>query len=287
MKYKKFLVTGSLGQLSREVQGILSVRNIDFIAPSEKVWDITDFKKTKEIINEVKPDIIINCAAYNLVDEAEGNPELADLVNNKAVENLAKICKENKIFLVHYSSDYVFDGEKQDLYIEEDLPNPLNEYGKSKLKGELAVKENLSDYLIFRLSWVIGRGKQNFLYKLRQWAEKSKVLKITADEVSVPTYTEDIVNITLTSLEKEITGLFHLTNSGYASRYELAKYFLNKMGAENIIVPVSISNFKTKAKRPMFSAMDNSKISETLDIVIPTWEESTDEFVNIFREEFL
>jgi len=279
MKNKNILITGASGQLSKEFQKILLERNINFTVPSEQEWDITDFEKTKEIINKYKPDIIINCAAYNQVDEAEEKPELADLVNNKAVENLAKFCKENNVFLVHYSSDYVFDGKKQDLYIEEDLPDPINEYGKSKLKGEQAVKDNLSNYLIFRLSWVIGRGKQNFLYKVNQWAKKSKVLKITADEVSVPTYTDNIVNVTLISLERGIRGLFHLTNSGYASRYELTKYFLNKIDAKNIIVSVSISNFKTKARRPMFSVMSNQKISKVLDIKIPTWEEATDRYI--------
>ncbi|MCK4810127.1 MAG: dTDP-4-dehydrorhamnose reductase [Candidatus Omnitrophica bacterium] len=281
MKNNKFLISGASGQLSKEFQKIFHERKIDFAAPSEEEWDITDFTKTRTIINEAKPNVIINCAAYNLVDEAEENSKLAHLVNSQAVENLARICKENKIFLVHYSSDYVFDGQKQDLYVEEDMTNPLNVYGKSKLEGEQAIKECLSDFLIFRLSWVIGKGKQNFLYKLRQWAEKSKVLKITSDEVSVPTYTENIVNVTLLSLEKGITGLFHLTNTGYASRHELARYFINRMGTENIIVPVSIDTFKTKAKRPMFSAMSNLKIKKTLDIAIPKWEESTDKFIRI------
>lgn len=287
MKNNKFLISGASGQLSKEFQKTFAKKLINFASPSEEEWDITDFAKTKEIINKSKPNVIINCAAYNLVDDAEEKPELADLVNSKAVENLAKICKENKIFLVHYSSDYVFDGKKQELYVEEDIANPLNEYGKSKLKGEQAVKDNLSDYLIFRLSWVIGRGKQNFLYKVWNWAKDSQAIKISSDEVSVPTYTEDIVIITLLSLEKGLIGLFHLTNSGYASRYELTKYFLNKMGAKNIVVPVSIDNFKTKAKRPVFSAMSNLKISKILDVSIPKWEESTDKFVKIFREDIL
>ena len=283
MKGKKVLISGASGQLSREFQGILSKRAIDFTAPEEKDWDITDFNRTKEIIKEIKPDVIINCAAYNLVDEAQDNYRLAYSVNSEAVENLAGICKEERIFLVHYSSDYVFDGQKQDLYVEDDMTNPVNVYGKSKLKGEQAIQSISPAYLIFRLSWVIGGGKQNFLYKVRQWAQKSKPLKIVSDEVSIPTFTEDIVNITLLSLKKGIAGLFHLTNSGYASRYELARYFVNKMGLDNIIIPVSINNFKTKARRPLFSPMSNSRIAKTLGISISTWQESMDKFVRKMR----
>ncbi|RKY02943.1 MAG: dTDP-4-dehydrorhamnose reductase [Spirochaetes bacterium] len=282
---RKILISGALGQLSRKFQRILSEEERDFIALDKKDWNITDFKRTKEVINIVKPDVVINCASYNLVDEAEEKPDLAYSVNSEAVRNLADICKKKNIFLVHYSSDYVFDGQKQDLYIEEDKTNPLNVYGKSKLKGEQAIREIISDYLIFRLSWVIGKGKQNFLYKVWNWAQKSKVLKISADEVSVPTFTEDIVKITLLSLEKGIKGLFHLTNSGYASRYELAKYFLSQIGTDNIIIPVSRTYFKTKAERPMFSAMSNSNISKILNVSIPTWQESMVKFIRNFQGE--
>jgi len=287
MMYRKILISGTSGQLSNEFQNILSERGIDFTAPPEKDWDITNSGQTEEIINKIKPDVIINCAAYNLVDEAEEKPDAAYLVNSEAAGNLARICKKNSIFLVHYSSDYVFDGRKQDLYAEDDATNPINVYGKSKLKGEQTIQSILSDCLIFRLSWVIGGGKQNFLYKVRQWAQKSKVLKIASDEASVPTFTEDVVNVTLLSLEKGAAGLFHLTNSGYASRYELAKHFIDKMGSDNIIIPVSVTNFKTKADRPLFSAMSNETISKTLDITIPMWEESLEKYIRVYKKDFL
>ena len=129
MKAKTFLITGSAGQLGKEFKEILPKRDLQFVAPPEAECDITNFVQIKEVISQTKPDIIINCAAYNNVDEAETNPEPAYFVNSKAVENLAKICKEKNIFLVHYSSDYVFDGKKGDLYTEDDTPNPLNVYG--------------------------------------------------------------------------------------------------------------------------------------------------------------
>lgn len=250
----------------------LEKRGLDFIAPAEQESSLTDFEQISQILDQTRPDVVINCAAYNAVDEAEDDPAVAMLVNGAAVENLARQCEERGIFLVHYSSDYVFDGKKQDLYTEEDGPNPLNVYGQSKLAGETAVREIMSRCLVFRLSWVIGAGKQNFLYKLAGWAEKNRVLKISADEVSVPTFTTDVVELTLLSLEKGLSGLYHLTNSGYASRYELARYYLKQQKRENIIVPVAMSSFATKAVRPLFSAMSNEKLTRALGVDIPTWQ---------------
>jgi len=273
MKNKKILILGAQGQLGKEFVSVFKEKELNFTAPSEEECNITNTTRLNEIIENVRPDIIINCAAYNAVDEAEEKSDVAYLVNSEAVSNIAKICREKDIFLVHYSSDYVFDGEKQELYIEEDKTEPINVYGKSKLQGEERIKENLEDYLIFRLSWVIGKGEQNFLHKLSLWAQKNRILKISADEVSVPTFTKNVVEITLLSLEKGLKGLYHLTNSGYASRYELAKYYIKRMELENFVLPVPMSDFKTKAKRPGFSAMSNEKLSNELNISIPAWED--------------
>ena len=284
MKDKTFLITGAAGQLAGEFQNILSKLGLGFVAVERKECDITNFTQTKKLISGVRPDIIINCAAYNSVDEAEENSELAYSVNSDAVRNLAELSKKNNIFLVHYSTDYVFDGEKHESYTEYDVPNPVNIYGKSKLKGEQVVRELLSDFLIFRVSWVVGKGKQSFLYKIMNWAEKNQVLKISSDEVSVPTYPEDIVNITLLSLKKGLMGLYHLTNSGCASRYELAKYIIIKLGLKNTVVPVPMSVFNTKAKRPLYTCMSNERISKELDISIPSWEDGIDKLVKTLEK---
>ena len=270
---KRFLIFGVNGQLGQEFHSYFIKKNISAKAVGRLEADITDFVKVEEIIQEYKPDIIINCTAYNAVDDAEDNKDLAYLINSQAVKNLANICKKQNIFLVHYSSDYVFDGKKGDVYTEADEPNPVSIYGKSKLKGEQEALDILSNVLVFRLSWVIGKGKQNFLYKLTQWAKNNSVLKISSNEISVPTFTNTIVKITLLSLEKELTGLYHLTNSGCASRYELAEKYIQKMGLKNILEPVLMETFSTKAKRPGCSAMSNQKISEALNISIPKWDE--------------
>lgn len=278
-----FLITGSNGQLAKEFQKFFRSHKVKFAAPSESQLDIADFKKTQDVISRLKPTTILNCAAYNLVDDAEGKSSQAFRVNSSAVENLALVCRLQKIFLVHYSTDYVFDGKKGDFYNESDRPNPVNKYGLSKLQGELAIRKNLNQFLIFRLSWVFGQGKQNFLCKVLQWAKKGAILKINSDEVSVPTYTKDVVHATMRALEKNLRGIYHLTNSGYASRYEWAKYFIGKAGLKNTVIPVPSDHFPTKARRPIASLMSNAKISKKLGIVIPPWEDAVDRFVKDLR----
>ena len=279
IKSKVFLLLGAGGQLAKEFQIVAARQGLKLSAPAEEASDITNTNQLEKTVHAAKPDAIINCAAYNLVDEAQAQPSLAFAVNGDAVDHLASLCKKNNIFLVHYSSDYVFDGQKDELYIEEDGPNPINVYGESKLKGEEAVQSQLDDYLLLRLSWVFGMGQQNFLFKLWQWAKKQDVLKISSDEVSVPTYTQDVVNATFLSLEKGLKGLYHLTNSGYCSRFELAKYFFEKMQLKNKLVPTPQSEFNLKAKRPAFSAMSNGKLVRRLKKEIPDWKDAVDRYV--------
>ncbi len=279
----KYLVLGKKGQLGREFVKVLSqnskVKLFSFARPE---LDVTDTKKVQALITKIKPDVVINCTAYNLVDLAETNFFDAYKTNALAVYNLFLICKEINAYFITYSTDYVFDGTKEGLYLEEDTPFPLNEYGKSKLTGEKWVLEHAKDYekfLIFRTSWVYGEGTQNFIYKLINWAKTQEYLKIAYDEVSVPTSTKTIVEVTLKAIEKGLYGLFHLVNSGYASRYEWAKKIFSLKGIKKFIYPVSKEIFSLPAKRPSFSAMDNSKISKALSIEIPSWEEALKDFV--------
>lgn len=152
MNDHKFLILGANGQLGKEFKKDLIARKLHVVAPDEQECNITDFDGITKVIEGIAPTHIINCAAYNAVDDAEAKPDLAYMINSRAVEHLARFCKHNGIFLVHYSSDYVFDGRKGDLYSEDDTPNPLNVYGKSKLAGEAGIRESLDDFLVFRTS---------------------------------------------------------------------------------------------------------------------------------------
>ena len=212
----KYLITGKNGQLAQAFIKKFEERSIDFHAPDESHLDITNQKIVAAVVATLKPDVIINCAAYNLVDKAEQVKDTVFAVNATGPKNLALAAASQKAILVHFGSDYVFDGLKESgLYIESDSVSPLNEYGKSKLAGEQTVLEELDQCLVLRLSWVFGAGKQNFIYKLIEWARNSEYLKIACDEFSAPTYTGTVVDITLKAIEQGMTGRYHLTNSWF------------------------------------------------------------------------
>jgi len=302
----KFLITGAKGQLAREFarvlqkakgeerggEGVLKSRKqsanskksrcSELIALDKEKLDISDPNAVSEAISYYKPDVVINCAAYNLVDEAERDLDIAFRVNALGPKNLASTCRKYNALLVHYSTDYVFDGEKRDFYTEEDEPKPVNNYGKSKLEGEKLLREETDNFLLFRVSWVFGEGKQNFFYKLKEWIKTQNVVKVACDQISVPTYTEDIVKITIQAMNEGVRGVYHLTNSGYASRYETARYFIEKLYLTNLILPVCSDFFPSSAKRPYFSAMSNAKISKILNISIPDWKDGVDRFIKMF-----
>ena len=276
----KYLIIGKNGQLGKEFIKTLDRRKKDFAALGHLECDISNLNQVLEISKSIKPDIVINCAAYNQVDKAEEDYTTAIKVNSLGVRNLAYASKKINAFLIHYSTDYVFDGKKENgLYTEDDFPNPLNEYGKSKLLGEIFIKEEIEKYLIFRVSWVYGEGKQNFIYKLMQWAKNNEYLKIAYDEISVPTSTRTIVEITLKSLDQELTGLYHLTNSGYASRYEWAKKVFEIKDINKFIKPVSSDIFDLPAKRPKFSAMSNERLKKILGIEINSWDKEIEKII--------
>lgn len=279
----KFLITGAKGQLAKEFQKTLKVFKYPFTAYTKEELDITDISSITEKISDICPDVILNCASYNFVDQAEENPEDAFKVNAIGIRNLTHVTKDKNILIVHFSTDYVFDGTKNEFYIEDDKPNPINKYGLSKLSGEKYLIENTDNYLIFRVSWVFGEGPQNFLYKLYKWAKNNKILRIVCDQISIPTYTEDIVSVTLFAINKGLRGLYHLTNSGYASRYEVARYFVEKLSLDNIVLPVRSDHFESSAKRPYFSAMSNERISNLLNVTIPDWRLGIDRYIERFH----
>jgi dTDP-4-dehydrorhamnose reductase len=275
---RKVLITGTSGQLGKEFVKVLSSKGIDFVALERKDLDVTNFENVYKTLKEINPSVVINCSAYNQVDLAETEILKAFSTNAIGPYNLAITCREINAKLIHYSTDYVFDGIKKGLYTEEDSPNPLNQYARSKLLGEELVKQVLEDYLILRVSWVYGEGTQNFLYKLEEWAKNQEVLKVVVDEFSVPTSTKTIVEVTLKAINAELTGLYHLTNSSYASRYEWAKEYFKLKGINKLIYPALQADFNLPAKRPKWSVMSNEKISKALGITIRDWKEDLKSF---------
>lgn len=276
----KYLITGRNGQLARAFIKRFEEQPADFSAPDESQFDITDPRIVADVVDSYKPDVIINCAAYNLVDKAEQDRNTAFAVNANGPRNLAQAAAKQQAILVHFGSDYVFDGLKENgLYTEKDPVNPVNIYGQSKLAGERHVLEELDRCLVFRLSWLFGEGKQNYIYKVLEWANNQEYLKVTCDEFSAPTSAKIVVELTLKALSRGLTGLYHLTNSGFCSRYEWAKCILANAGIDKFIRPVAVGSFHLPARRPAFSAMSNEKLSSLLNIQIPPWEEAVNAFL--------
>jgi len=280
----KVLITGGHGQLAQAFFRFLQNRGHDVFAPGREELDITSWPALKEAFLSFRPQMVINAAAYNLVDQAETDFEQALRVNAWAVTQLSSLCRKHQAFLMHFSTDYVFDGEKGRPYTEEDRPSPLNRYGLSKWLGEMAVRDLAPQYLLFRVSWLYGTGKQNFLAKLQAWAREREVLKLAYDEFSVPTYVETVVKMAWEAYEAGLGGLFHLVNRGFASRLEWGKAFLELMGLRREVIPVSGKSFDLPAKRPFFSAMSPKALEKALGIELPLWHEDLKRFVTSLKK---
>ncbi|MCL2040294.1 MAG: dTDP-4-dehydrorhamnose reductase [Bacteroidetes bacterium] len=280
----KYIIFGSEGQLGRAINNILVQKEVEIFRYDLPDYDISNFLLISKIINDQKPDIIINCAAFNEVDAAEKDYEIAYKTNVVGVENLAVICKRENVKLVHFSTDYVFDGKRYipGLYTEDDIPSPINNYGKTKLEGEELINKHLDNALILRTSWLYGDGTNNFLFKLNQWSKENKILKIVNDEFSVPTSTHIVAKTTLQAINNNLAGLFNLTCTGYCSRYDFAKTYFNETNKEQIIYPCSNNEIFTFTKRPSFSALSNAKICNALQINLPNWKE---ELISYLRKE--
>ena len=284
----KLLLFGSNGQVGWELQRSLaplgSVKACD-----RHAVDLENPRAVRAAINDYSPDVIVNAAAYTAVDKAESEPDKAESVNAKAVELLANEAKRRNIWLLHYSTDYVFDGEKSGLYSETDKPNPLNTYGSTKLQGEIALQESGCRHLIFRTSWVYSARGSNFVKTIVRLAGEKDRLDIVADQVGAPTSAVFIADATATCLyrvahgdefEEQVTGVYHLTASGSTSWHGFARYLLDEMHSRNSerrlrsqnVHPVTTARYRSPAKRPLNSRLDTQKLTDTFSIYPPPWQ---------------
>ncbi|SMB96629.1 dTDP-4-dehydrorhamnose reductase [Thermanaeromonas toyohensis ToBE] len=275
----RYLILGAGGQLGRAFRQFLEQQGYEVVACGRAEVDVSSPGALRRVFSATRPDVVINCAAYNHVDLAEREWEQALSVNGTAVKNLALLTREHGAVLVHYSTDYVFDGEKGAPYMISDLPRPLSRYGKSKLIGEEFLRALGDRYYLIRTSWVFGPGKENFITKVLAWAGQREELRIVTDQVSCPTYTRDLVEGTLRLLATGRYGVYHLTNTGYCSRYEWARYILERVGWRGRLVPARSADFGLPAPRPHFSALDNSPLPELLNWEMPPWQDATRRFL--------
>jgi len=275
----KVLVTGSKGQLGQDIVNQCKIRGMQCIDTDSKSLDITDQKTVNVTVKTHRPDVIINCAAYNAVDLAEEEWKKAFLVNGLGVKHLALAANEYGSVLVHYSTDYVFDGNSNRPYTVVDAPHPISRYGESKLLGENMVRDLCHRYFLFRVSWLYGKGNTNFASRVLDWSHEKKEISVVDDQISSPTYTLDLAKATLDMVSTGSFGLYHITNSGSCPRYDWAHYILDKVGWQGKLLKVKSSAFNTPAQRPNYSVLDNFGTNETLGYTLPSWQDATSRYL--------
>jgi len=272
----KILITGANGQLGYDLRRLLTGLKCDFVATDYQELDITNKFAVSEFIISGGFDIVINCAAYNEVDKAEDDVENCYKLNCYAPYYLAKASKEIGAVFITYSTDFVFDGKKGEPYTENDKPNPISTYGKSKYEGEESVLKEYENSIIIRTSWLFGINGKNFNTQVINWAKSRNELKIVDDQISSPTYSYDLADFTLKLLKKDVYGLFHFSNSGIASKYDQAKYLLEKIKWKGALLRAKSSEFSLKAQRPAFSKLDSEKIEGITSSKILSWQSGLD-----------
>jgi len=287
----RILIIGSAGQLGVELQksfaGAGSITAVDL-----PTIDITNEAQLRAFIRETKPDVILNAAAYTAVDRAESEPDLARAVNAEAPRIMAEECLRSNALLVHYSTDYVFDGSKTGPWIETDTPNPLSVYGASKLAGEQAVADTGGRYLIFRTSWVYGPHGKNFLLTMLRLGGERDQLSIVDDQIGAPTTSSELAAATHSIVEGVLGGkfgdvdswadLYHMTCSGSTSWFGFAEAIFTRaselLGAKSPeLIPILTSAYPTAAKRPHNSVLSNEKLKARFGVGLASWEAALDD----------
>ena len=273
------LITGAKGQLGYDYQRLFDELKEEYIATDRDELDITDIEKVREFVKDKNITLIINCAAYNNVDKAEDEPELCKKLNTYAPRDLAIVAKEIGADYITYSTDFVFDGEKKAPYTEEDIPNPLSIYGKSKYEGEKEVFKVKSDSFVVRTSWVFGIANNNFNKQVINWSKSKDELSIVDDQISSPTYSKDLAYYSWELIKTKKYGLYHLSNGGEASKYDQGKYVLDKIDWQGKLNRAKTKDFNLKAKRAEYTKLDSSKLEKVIDKKIPSWENGIDRFL--------
>lgn len=298
---KRILLFGKNGQVGWELQRSLTPLG-ELIAlhttSTDFCGDLTDLAGIQQTIRKIAPDIIVNAAAYTAVDKAESEPELTHLLNAQAPGVIAHEAKQLNAWLIHYSTDYVFNGRGDQPFVETDSTEPLNTYGKTKLAGEKNIQASGCLHLIFRTSWVYSANGNNFIKTILHLAQQRDKLTVVNDQIGSPTGAELIADITafalLTTKQKpEISGLYHLTANGSTSWYEFAKFILNSAENANLplkikssaLQPIASSDFPSAAQRPFNSRLNSLKLAKTFDLTLPAWQVGAERaLTEIFRK---
>ncbi|WP_271783950.1 dTDP-4-dehydrorhamnose reductase [Aquimarina algiphila] len=271
------LVTGSGGQLGQCIDKIKNeYPKLTLFFANSTILDITKKDRVSDFFENKSFDFVINCAAYTNVEQAEKEPDKAFLVNAEGVKNLAFICEEKRSTLIHISTDYIFDGEKKMPYTEEDIPNPINEYGKSKLAGEQSIQQIAEKYFIIRTSWLYSEFGHNFFKTILKKSETEKQLTIVTSEMGTPTNANDLAKFVLDLIinNNQKYGIYHFSNLSEATWYDFAKEILRVSGKLDTIILKKTDNYPTFARRPKYSILSKQKLNSAFDLDILDWKNS-------------
>lgn len=283
----KVLVTGGNGQLGRAIKDASKKYKFEFIYTDTDDFDIADYDQVSDALDKINPDIIINCAAYTAVDNAEEDQDIAFLINTEAVENLASQCYERNIFLIHISTDYVFDGRNFKPYKEHDPTNPLSVYGISKLSGERNMIMASCNGVIIRTSWLYYQNGNNFVSTMLRLADEKKSLNVVCDQIGSPTYAGDLANVIMKIIENRslVTDVetYHYSNEGVCSWYDFASAIIDIAEKKCKVMPLKSSEYPTRAQRPHYSVLDKSSIKEKFGLTIPNWRDSLANCIKEFK----
>ena len=275
------LVTGANGQLGHEMQRVAKSSNHNYIftdvADGNEKLDITNLEDIRNMVKKNDVDIIVNCAAYTNVDKAESDYDTANLINNTAAGNLAAAMKEVGGTLIHISTDYVFQGDRNTPCQEDWATNPLGVYGKTKLAGEKAIEATGCNHIIIRTAWLYSQWGKNFVKTMQSLTASHDTLKVVFDQVGTPTfagYLADVIAHIINSGQTDKTGIYHFSNEGVCSWYDFAKMICKLSGNTCDITPCYSEEFPSPVKRPHFSVLDKKKIRNTFGIKVPYWTDS-------------
>jgi dTDP-4-dehydrorhamnose reductase len=263
-------VLGGRGMLGSDLVRTCRQQGLNPIVCDLPEFDITNVEQIKQAV--AGAEIIVNCAAYTDVDGAESQAELAYRVNAEAVGRLGTVARQAGNWVLHISTDFVFDGSGDKSYVETDHPNPINTYGKTKLAGEQLLEQSGCEYCIVRVQWIYGSAGKNFVTKLIQRAKSQDTLKVVDDQTGSPTATIEAAKAICELLHKKPEGVYHFASAGYVTRYGMAEFILDKLSMDVNLVPCKTSDFQSPATRPLNSRFDCSKIKFLLDEPIENWQ---------------
>lgn len=282
----KILVFGGLGQLGQCVSKLTTERGLSsFIFLDEVAGNILDIAVLKALFVKESPAFVVNCAAYTAVDKAEDEPELCESINAVGAANLARLCAEFSVTMIHVSTDFVFEGNVPYLLKETDLAQPINVYGKTKLQGELEVKALLKEHYILRTSWLYSEFAGNFVKTMLKLGAEREELNIIVDQVGTPTYAVDLAAaiLAIIAVDQPAYGTYHYSNEGVTSWYDFAMSIFEISDTSVKVNPIPSSAYPTKASRPAFSVMDKTKIKTTFNLEIPHWRASLVKCIQLIK----